>query len=99
MKRNPITLITAAVLLVIFVCMLFTFQVRQTQVAVVTTFGRYSRSITNAGFQFRLPLPIQKDYQFDNRLPTFARNLDEEITRDQINLLVSVYVGWRIAAP
>jgi regulator of protease activity HflC (stomatin/prohibitin superfamily) len=46
MKRNLITLITAAVLLVIFVCMLFTFQVRQTEVAVVTTFGEYSRSIT-----------------------------------------------------
>jgi len=99
MKRNPITLITAAVLAVIFVCMLFTFQVRQTQVAVVTTFGRYSRSITNAGFQFRLPWPIQKVYQFDNRLQTFERKLDEVITRDQINLLISVYVGWRIADP
>ena len=54
MKRNPITLITSAVLLVIFVCMLFTFQVRQTEVAVVTRFGKYSRSVTNAGFQWRV---------------------------------------------
>jgi membrane protease subunit HflC len=99
MKRNPITLITAGMLLVIVTCMLFTFQVRQTQVAVVTTFGKYSRSITEPGLKGRFPWPIQKIYLFDNRLQTFERKLDEVITRDQINLLVAVYVGWRIADP
>ena len=99
MKRNPITLFTAAVLLVIFGCMLFTFQVRQTEVAVVTTFGRYSRSITEPGWQWRLPWPIQKVYEFDNRLQTFERKFDETITKDQINLVIAVYAGWRIADP
>lgn len=99
MKRNPITLITAGVLLVIFFFMLFAFQVRQTEVAVVTTFGRYSRSITNAGFQFRLPWPIQKVYQFDNRIQSFERKFDQTITGDQINMMIAVYVGWRIADP
>ena len=99
MKRNPITIITGAVLAVIFVCMLFTFQVRQTEVAVVTTFGKYSRSITNAGFQFRLPWPIQKIYEFDNRIQTFERKFDQAFTKDQISLIISVYVGWRVADP
>ena len=99
MKRNPITLFTAAVLLVIFVCMLFTFQVRQTEVAVVTTFGRYSRSITEPGLKWRLPWPIQKVYEFDNRVQTFERKFDETITKDQINLVIAVYAGWRIADP
>lgn len=99
MKRNPITIITGAVLAVIFVCMLFTFQVRQTEVAVVTTFGKYSRSITNAGFQFRLPWPIQKIYEFDNRIQTFERKFDQSFTKDQISLIISVYVGWRVADP
>ena len=96
---NKITIITGAVLAVIFVCMLFTFQVRQTEVAVVTTFGKYSRSITNAGFQFRLPWPIQKIYEFDNRIQTFERKFDQSFTKDQISLIISVYVGWRVADP
>jgi membrane protease subunit HflC len=99
MKRNKITLVTSGVLLVIFLCMLFTFQVRQTEVAVVTTFGRYSRSVTNAGFQWRLPWPVQKVYRFDNRLQTFESKIDQPITRDQISLLISIYLGWRITDP
>ncbi len=99
MKRNPITLITAVVLVLIFGFMLFTFQVRQTEVAVVTTFGEFSRSITNAGWQPRLPWPIQKVYEFDNRIQPFERKFDQIFTRDQVPLLVSVYVGWRIADP
>ena len=99
MKRNLITLITAAVLLVIFICMLFTFQVRQTEVAVVTTFGEYSRSITEPGLKGRLPWPIQKAYEFDNRLQTLERKFDETITKDQKNLVIAVYAGWRVADP
>ena len=99
MKQNKITLLTSGVLLVIFLCMLFTFQVRQTEVAVVTTFGRYSHSVTNAGFQWRLPWPVQKVYWFDNRLQTFESKIDQPITQDQISLLISVYVGWRITDP
>jgi membrane protease subunit HflC len=99
MKQNKITLVTSGVLLVIFLCMLFTFQVRQTEVAVVTTFGRYSHSVTNAGFQWRLPWPVQKVYWFDNRLQTFETKIDQPITQDLISLLISVYVGWRITDP
>ena len=99
MKQNKITLVTSGVLLLIFLCMLFTFQVRQTEVAVVTTFGRFSRSVTNAGFQWRLPWPVQKVYWFDNRLQIFESKIDQPITQDQISLLISVYVGWRITDP
>ncbi|MGA1236031.1 MAG: protease modulator HflC [Limisphaerales bacterium] len=97
MKRNPITLITSGVLLLIFVSMLFTFQVRQTEVGVVTTFGRYSRSVTEPGFRLRLPWPVQRVYKFDRRLQTFESKFDQSITRDQINILAKVYVGWSIA--
>jgi membrane protease subunit HflC len=99
MKQNKITLVTSGVLLLIFICMLFTFQVRQTEVAVVTTFGRFSHSVTNAGFQWRLPWPVQKVYWFDNRLQTFETKIDQPYTGDQITLLLSVYLGWRITDP
>src|SRR2546427_6629860 len=99
MKRNLITLITAAVLLVIFICMLFTFQVRQTEVAVVTTFGEYSRSITQPGLKGRLPLPIQKGYEFHNRLQTLERKFDPKFPKHQKKLGIAVYPGWRAAGP
>src|SRR6266511_2978441 len=102
MKRNSITLITGIVLVIIMACLLFTFQVRQTEAKVVTTFGKYSRSInglTDAGLKFRLPWPIQKIYEFDNRIRTFERKFDQTFTKDQISLIISVYVGWRIAEP
>jgi modulator of FtsH protease HflC len=99
MKRNPLTLITATVLAILFLFMLFTFQVRQTEVAVVTTFGKYSRSITEPGFRLRLPWPIERVYEFDNRLHNFQGRYDQTITKDQINILAQIYIGWRVAEP
>lgn len=99
MKKNPITLITAGLIGLIFLLMLFTFQVRQTEVAVVTTFGRYSRSIKDPGLEFRLPWPFQKVYTFDNRIHGFERKFEQNTTRDAINILITVYAGWSIQDP
>jgi membrane protease subunit HflC len=84
---------------VIFGLMIFTFQVRQTESAVVTTFGKYSRSITNADLYWRWPWPIQNVYKFDNRIQNFDRKFDQTTTQDARSLVVSVFVGWRIADP
>jgi modulator of FtsH protease HflC len=86
-------------LLVVFLALLFCFQVRTTEVAVVTTFGRYSRSETNAGIYLRMPLPIQKIYKFDKRLQTFERKYEQQFTRDKKSPILSVYVGWHVADP
>lgn len=99
MKRNPITLITASILGILFLFMLFTYQVRQTEIAVVTTFGKYSRSIDEPGFRLRLPWPIERVYRFDNRLHTFEGRYDQTITGDQISILAQIFLGWRIADP
>ncbi len=99
MKKNLITYVTAGVLAVIFGLMLFTFQVRQTEIAVLTFFDKYSRSITNAGFNLRLPWPAHKVYRFDNRVQNFERKFEQTTTRDGINVLVTVFVGWQIADP
>jgi modulator of FtsH protease HflC len=101
-KYNPLTLVTAGVLAVIFAFMLFAFQVRSTEVAVVTTLGRFSRSINgleNPDLYWRLPWPIQKVYKFDNRIEVYEKKLEQTTTADALNLMVSVYVGWRIADP
>lgn len=97
-KRSLITILTAAVLVVIFVLLLFTFQVRQSRVAVVTTFGQ-TTGVYHPGLHLRWPWPIQQVYKFDQRVQTFTDKLSENLTKDSINLNLSVYVGWRISNP
>jgi len=95
-KNSRLSFVVGGLLLLLFMALLFCFQVRNTEVAVVTTFGRYSRDIPEPGLYFRLPVPIQSVYRFDNRLQNFERKFEESTTRDARNLLVTVYVGWRI---
>lgn len=100
MKKNLLTIIISGVLAVIFVLLLFTFQVRTSEVAVVTTFGQTTREISEprAFPFFKWPWPIQKVYKLDKRVQNFEEQdkLRELITADNNNLLVSLYVGWKI---
>jgi len=95
-KNSRLSFVVGGLLLLLFMALLFCFQVRNTEVAVVTTFGRYSRDIPEPGLYFRLPVPIQSVYRFDNRLQNFERKFEQSTTRDARNLLVTMYVGWRI---
>ena len=55
MKRNLLTVIVGAVLVVIFALLLFVFQVRQSETAVVTTFGKpVAESHHRAGRVFQM---------------------------------------------
>jgi membrane protease subunit HflC len=99
MKKNPLTLIIGALLIIIFALLLFVYQVRTTQVAVVTTFGKPTLDVTNAGAYFKLPWPVQKVYYFDKRIQNFEDKFDQDLTADNNNLLIATYVGWRISDP
>jgi membrane protease subunit HflC len=98
MKRNPITLATGILVLLVFGAMLFVFQVRQTEVAVVTTLGRYSGAY-EPGPHLRLPWPIQNVYRFDNRIRNLGNKYEPVNTGDGRILLMDVFVGWRISDP
>src|SRR5882762_2394906 len=99
MNRNPLILIIGFLIGIIVILLLFTFQVRKSEVAVVTTFGRPTRPITEPGLKGKLPWPIQKVYKFDRRVQNFEDRLTEGLTRDNFNLLTSTYVGWKITDP
>jgi modulator of FtsH protease HflC len=101
MKRNPLTLGIGILLVVIFALLLFTFQVRTTQVAVVTTFGKPTRDVLEPGSLpfLKLPWPIQKVYYFDKRVQSFEDKFTQDYTADKVTLLTSVYIGWRITDP
>jgi len=84
---------------VILLFAVFSFQLNQTEAAVVTTFGRPAQ-VTEPGLHFRWPYPFQRIYRFDNRVRCFgggAGKLEETTTSDGHNLLVGIYVNFRIA--
>src|SRR5581483_3355108 len=99
MNRNPFILTVGGLLGVIVFFMLFTFQVRKSEVAVVTTFGRPSRTETEPGIKGKWPWPIQRVFKFDQRIQNFEDKYDESLTADNYNLLAMTYIGWRISDP
>ena len=100
MKRNPLIIAVGVLLIATSGLLLFVFQVRQSQVAVVTTFGKPTRDVTTPGAYLKWPWPVQKVYWFDQRIQNFEDDkLDEALTADNYNLLTMVYVGWRIKDP
>ena len=98
MKRNILNLIVGAALVVIFVLLLFTFQVRQSEVALVLTFGKPAAApTTKPGLYFKWPWPIQRVYRFDSRVQNFEDKFRQTLTADNNNLILTVYVGWKIS--
>ena len=87
--------IVAAILLVA----VFSFQLNQTESAVVTTFGRPTQ-VTEPGLHFRWPFPFQRIYRFDHRIRCFeggSGKLEETMTADGQNILVGIYVNYRVS--
>lgn len=100
MKRNPFIIAVAAVLIVIFGSLLFIFQVRQSEVAVVTTFEKISgEPVTQPGAHFKLPWPIQQVFKLDQRIQNFEGRYEEVQLADRNILMMAVFVGWRINDP
>jgi membrane protease subunit HflC len=97
MKRNTLIVIIGTVLVVITALLLFVFQVRKSEVAVVTTFGRPTRPITEPGAYFKWPKPVQNVYKYDQRIQNFEDKFNESLTADNNMLLTSIYVGWQIS--
>jgi membrane protease subunit HflC len=97
MKKNSLpTLIIGLLLMLVALLVLVVFQVRKSEVAVVTFFGRTARAIETPGPHLRLPWPIESVHRFDQRVQNFEDKFTEGSTQDGFTLLTSVYVGWRI---
>lgn len=99
MKRNFLTLTVAFVLIVVCVLLLFVFQVRKSESAVVTRFGKIDRVETDPGPYLRWPWPIEQVYKLDGRIQNFEGKFEQSKLPDQNMILLSVYVGYRISDP
>jgi membrane protease subunit HflC len=75
------------------------FQVAETELAIITQFGKPVRVIHDAGLGIKMPMPIQSIRRFDRRLLVFDPKPGEFLTSDKKNVLVDAYLGWRIEDP
>jgi membrane protease subunit HflC len=105
MKRSPLTLLVAFLLIAIFGLMLFVFQVRQSEVAVVTLFDRMEtdNARTNPGPHLQWPRPIERVYKLDQRVHSLDMEAEDKLEPvtlpDQNIILLLTYTGWRISDP
>ncbi|MGD1084905.1 MAG: SPFH domain-containing protein [Verrucomicrobiota bacterium] len=103
MKRSPLTITIAFLLMIVFGLMLFVFQVRKSEVAVVTLFGKLekSRVKTEPGAYLRWPSPIEKVFILDQRVHSLEDQdkLEQVALPDNNIILLQTYVGWRIEDP
>jgi membrane protease subunit HflC len=97
--KNVSVVIFIGLIAAILVLFLVTFQVRETENAVVTTFGNPTRSIEEPGFYWKWPSPIQTVNKFDSRVNLFQRVMAETTTRGGETIIVTTYVTWRIEQP
>lgn len=100
MKKIAIPLLIA----VIFATMalyLVSFQVRETESAFITRFGKplEDREITRPGLYFKWPTPIERVHRFDSRMRVLDAPPAETTTKGAVPIIVNTYVVWRIAEP
>ena len=97
MTRKLSTLILAVLLSAAAWSAVFT--VDETQYAIVTTFGKPTRVIAEAGLKLKLPAPAQTVLLFDKRTQIFDPQPTENFTLDRKNIVVDSFACWRIHDP
>jgi membrane protease subunit HflC len=97
--KNIAVIILVVLIVAVMLLYLVSFQVRQTQVALVLTFGEPTRQITEPGWNWKWPAPVQTLVKYDSR-PTLFEGVEEETTtKGSEPIIVQSYIIWRIAEP
>src|SRR4030095_2814639 len=102
MNRSLPSLLAGALLVIVLVLYMITYQVRFTEVGVIKTFGKASPPgdvITEPGLYWKWPWPIQEVAVYDNRIQMTANPGEETPTRDGKPIIVTTAIGWRIKDP
>jgi membrane protease subunit HflC len=86
-----------ALIVVIYIVTSAMVAVDETELLVVTHFGKPIRVVEEAGLTFKLPDPAQTAIRLDKRLQALDSNPGEYLTRDKKNLVVRSFVLWRVA--
>ena len=98
MKNIAIAIFSAFIVITLSLY-LVSFQVRETESCLVTTFGKATRPLVEPGVHFKWPFPIQQVYRFDSRMRVFAPQVEETPTAGGEPIIVNTYVVWKISRP
>ena len=83
-----------------FLVAIFSFQIQETETAIVVTLDNPSDKTLEPGLHLRWPYPIQKVYRFDRRVRCFAgisgKDGIETLTKDRQNIIVNIFINYRI---
>jgi membrane protease subunit HflC len=97
--KNVATTILIVLLVAAMALYLVAFQVRETESALVMTFGKPTRQITDPNLYFKWPAPIQRVYKFDSRMRVLEGDPIETTTKGAVPIIVRTYAVWKIAEP
>lgn len=75
------------------------FSIHQTEVGIVTRFGKPQGTLAEPGPHLKMPWPIDRVLRLDRRLLVFDNEPAEMLTQDKRNILVDSFVLWRIEDP
>lgn len=97
-RRNALLwIVTGVAILILGRSILFT--IHETEVGIVTRFGKPLAERAEPGLNWKLPWPIDAVVRLDRRLLLFDNVPTEMLTLDKRNVLVDSFILWRIADP
>lgn len=76
-----------------------TFLVASNETVVLTRFGSPVRILATPGLYGRWPWPVDSVHRFDTRLAFHDTRISEALTRDKRNVIVPLYLAWRVTDP
>lgn len=95
-RFGRLTVILLGVLIVLLLpSMMFT--IEETEVGIVTRFGRPLAGVLDPGLHFKVPWPVDAVVRVDSRLLVFDDEPTELLTEDKKNVLVDSFLCWRVA--
>jgi membrane protease subunit HflC len=97
--KNIAIPVLVAVIFVVMLLYLVSFQVRETESVYITRFEKPVREITKPGLYWKWPTPIEKVNRFDSRLRVLEAEPGETTTRGNVPIIVHTYIAWRVKEP
>lgn len=97
--KNVWGILSILLILTVLGFMMFTFQVRQTESALVVRFGEPVRTKPEPGLYLRWPMPIERVYPFDSRSRLYEGVMEETTTAGGEPIIVLSYLVWKVENP
>ncbi len=97
--KNVWVFVFVLLIVIVLGLYLFTFQVRETEIAVVTTFGKPTRTLKEPGMYFKWPRPINDVKRYDGRSQLYETVLMDTTTKGNEPITVTSYIIWKIDDP